>query len=135
MGQTNDKTYKGKSTPSKLDKAPRFNQNEFVQYELDDVQQKECKAWQIDGDGIFLAMQEEIDNGYKFSVKWDTYGECYSAFMQPATDGGRNSGCILTGRGSDACKAAKQLLYKQRFCLQDDWRDFVGRRNKFVLDD
>lgn len=135
MGQTNDRPSKSKGTSPRVDKAPRFNQSQFIQYELDDAQQKECKAWQLAELDLFMAVQEEVDNGYKFSVKWDTYGECYSAFMQPAADGHRNSGCILTGRGSTAYKAVKQLLYKQRFCLQDDWSGHVGRNNRFDIDD
>jgi len=115
--------------------APRFNGAKFVQYELDKAQQAECKAWQITSEEIFSELEAQIEAGYKFTIKWDSYNECYGVFMQAAGEGGSNYGSILTGRGSTVGKCLKQVLYKHRVCLQGDWSDYLERRGRDVLDD
>jgi len=113
----------------------RFNGAQFVQYELDKAQQAECKAWSISFEDILLEIEAQIEAGYKFTIKWDTYNECYGVFMQAASEGSPNFGSILTGRGSTVSKSLKQVLYKHRVCLQGDWSGYLERRGRDVLDD
>jgi len=116
-------------------KAPRFNDNQFVRYELDKAQQSECKAWDIGEDGLLDLVSAAIDDGYRFSLKWDDYSECYGVFMQPVVPEGSNAGLILTGRGSTVGKSIKQVLYKHHTCLAGDWSEYAERRGRDVIDD
>lgn len=116
-------------------KAPRFNDNQFVRYELDANQQKELKAANVTADQIFDDLFALISDGYKFTVKWDTYSECFGVFMQSDGTEDTNAGFILTGRGSSPLKALKQVIYKHRVCLDGNWSDYVEREGRGVIDD
>jgi len=125
---------KGAAQPRST-KAERWNEARFVQLELTDEQAKSLKATQVSADEIFAQMEKMIDDGYKFTIKFDGYGDCIGAWCQAATPDGPNSGIILTGRGSSAAKALKQLLYKHHVLLDGDWSVAAERRAPTVLDD
>jgi hypothetical protein len=126
-----DKQWGNTSNP----RSPRFNDVKFVQYELDVVQQKACKDHVVSPDEIFDSLLALCSDGYSVSVKYDGYSRAYAAFMQQRTEGGRNFGLILTGRGSSPFKAVKQLLYKHSVCLDGDWGEYVERDGPVVYDD
>jgi len=134
-GEQRSKNGKSGASRSSVDNAPRFNDAQFVQYELDKTQEAACKAQNVTEADIFASIMEMIDDGYKFTIKWDSYGECYACFIQAALPGGPNSGSILTGRGSQPYKAVKQALYKHHVCLQGDWAAYLERRGHRVIDD
>jgi hypothetical protein len=115
--------------------APRFNNAQFVQLELTEEQSKELKATIVTGDGILEQMEKMIDDGYKFTIKYDSYGDCIGAWCQPTDEGSANSGYILTGRGTSASKAVKQLLYKHHVLLQGDWGTHARPAHRVNLDD
>jgi len=119
----------------KTQKAVRFNDVQFIQYELDKAQQAECKASAITADELFDQILACISDGYKFSVRWDSYGECYGAYMQADSPENPNAGFILTGRGSSPLKAVKQVLYKHRVCLDGSWGEYAERKGRDVIDD
>lgn len=108
---------------------------EFIRYELDKSQQADCKAWVVSADDILSTLDKLIDDGYKISVKFDDYNECYGCFMQLSTGEGTNHGYILTSRGSTAAKALKQLFYKHYQALDGDWTSAAERQGRGVLDD
>lgn len=133
-----DKTamgHQGTKSRGNTAKAKRFDGSQFVQYELDKAQQAEVKGWEQSADQILYAAQEMVDSGYKFTLKWDTYGECYACFCMQGTDGGDNAGFVLTGRGSSVLKSLKQVLYKHLVCLEGDWSGHVERRGVDAIDD
>src|SRR5215813_12431100 len=106
MGYGSQGTKKDRANGKSVqDKAPRFNDVQFVNYELDKQTQAQCKAWEMDEAGVFDAIHKETGNGYTFSLKWDSYSQSYACFMQQKTENGANSGFILTGRGSSPFKA------------------------------
>lgn len=116
-------------------KAARFNDSQFIQYELDDAQLKELKAVEMTGDDILDAVLEEITNGYKFTIKYDSYSDCFGVFMQDSDGTTGNGGYILTGRGSTPAKALKQVLWKHRTCLDGSWAGYAERRGGAIIDD
>lgn len=125
---------KGKKTPARAT-APRWNDSLFVQYELNDAQLTQLKGMDNDGDTLLDAVLEEVDNGYKFTIKFDTFSEAYACWMLPDSAEHINTGLILSGRGSTPAKALKQLLYKHRVCLDGDWRGHAGRPVARTIDD
>lgn len=134
MGQTNDKPSKRQLPSGKSGKAPRFNRARFVNYELDTSEQAVCKGWDLSADNIWQEMSAMVDDGYKFTVKFDTYSEAYACFVQHGDeDGHLNSGLILAGRGSTCGKAVKQAIFKHKQ-LGGEWGAFAEKRSS-VLDD
>jgi hypothetical protein len=116
-------------------KTPRFNDAKFVNYELDKAQAETLKGHSNDGTEILSSVDSLLDDGYRLSVKFDEYSNCYSAFLQPIKPEGKNGGFILTGRGSSVLKAIKQCLYKHFVCLEGDWSEYVERRGETIIDD
>jgi hypothetical protein len=136
MGQSDDAALSKRSRASKpKEKAVRFNDSLFINYDLNDAEKAACKAWPMSEADVFHAMQEMIDDGYKFAFKYDAYSLAYSCFIQVAADGLPNSGKILTGRGSSTYKSVKQALYKHHVCLEGDWSAYAERRNSADMDD
>lgn len=116
-------------------KATRFNEAQFIQYELDVDQQRECKAWTVSESELFDDVFALIRDGYKFTLKWDSWSRSDACFMQPADPDGPNAGYILTGRGSSPFKALKQCVYKHRVCLDGEWGGYAERRGGDTIDD
>lgn len=119
----------------KSKKKERFNDNVFIQYELDEVLSKTCKDWSVNEGELFDAIERLVDSGYTLSVKHDTYNDCPSAFLRQTEEGGPNFGYILTGRGSTARKAVKQLLFKHYTVMEERWQEFAPRSRAIEIDD
>jgi hypothetical protein len=66
------------------------------------------------------ALGNLVDDGYKFTIKYDTFNKATVVFLFPE-DGSPNSGLILTGRGRTVSKALRQLCYKHYVMLETDW--------------
>lgn len=112
-----------------------YGKSEFINFELDKALQAECKAWKMDEASVFAAIEEMTSDGYKFSIKFDKYSDCYACFVFPPDSGHPNSGYILTGRGSSAWKSVKQCLFKHYVVFQGDWASHAGRDTRTSLDD
>jgi len=132
-----DSDLKKRSTKPRSDrpKAERFNDMQFIQYELDKDQQKACKDHAVTADELFDEMLALLSDGYKLSIRYDWYSECYAAYMQTTEGTAKNAGFILSGRGSTPFKAFKQLVYKHRVCLDGEWSGYAERRGGFNIDD
>ena len=118
-------------------RAVRWNDNEFVRLELNEAQKAECKAWCSELGELDAIVGQFIDDGYRVSVKYDSYSSAYGSFGQLATDDGKhqNSHLVLTGRGSTPLKAIKQMLYKHVHILEGSWGDEVSARYSDAIDD
>jgi len=113
----------------------RFNDAQFVRYELDKALQASCKAWEITSDAMLDAINRLADDGYAITVKWDSYSEAYLASVRQTRDNGKNSGFVLTGRGSSGAKALKQALFKHFEVMDTDWSQYAERRGIDAIDD
>jgi len=92
----------------------------FVQFELDDKQNKACKAWNLTLEELDDLLFKLSDEDYQFSLRYDSYGKCEGAWMQKRGDKGHNAGLILAGRGSTPLKALRNLLFKHSV-LDGEW--------------
>ena len=134
-GEQKDWKKKGAKNASERSNARRFNDAQFIQYELDKASQSACKAWEVTSDALVDAIDRLADDGYRVTVKWDTYSASFMCSLQQIHDDGRNKGYILTGRGSTGCKALKQVLFKHYTVMQEDWQEFAGFDRKAEIDD
>lgn len=134
MGQTNDK-FKGRpGRSSRAERQPRFNAARFVQYELDEEQQRACKSWQLDESSLLLELVSFTDDGYSVTFRWDTFSDSYACWLQIRGDDTHpNAGFILSGRGSSPAKAFKQAIFKHRL-MEERWAAFA-ERPKSEIDD
>jgi len=130
MGQTNDRNAKkgGKT-------ATRFNDVEFVQYELSVEEKAKCKAWCTTLDELDTATLRFCESGYTQSWKWDEYSKSYASFAQTKDQNSENFGLMLTGRGSTPLKAVKQALYKHYMIFDAVWPAPAKSRAEYEIDD
>ena len=116
-------------------KSERFNDVQFIQRELDKNETAACKAWDVDESHVFDAIHKLCEGEYSFSLKWDSFSDCYACFVQFRGEDGPNKGFILTGRGSSPFKAAKQALFKHYQLLDCLWEEFAERKLVVEIDD
>src|SRR4029453_7789875 len=102
--------------------AQQFGQDEFVNITLTDEQQSALRVWRTTGETVDAAWQETLENGYKFTTKWDEGNNCVVTFMFPQP-GSENAGYILTGRASSGFNALASVLYKHTAILRGKWAD------------
>jgi len=112
--------------------SPRSTDSEFVNYELTQSEVAEYRAWRNDLEAFDLVFTEALDNGYRFSAKYDDYSSSYSAFMFP-DEGSDNSGFILTGRGGSGYRALSECLFKHSEVFRGAWH--TSGRGGSVPDD
>ena len=93
----------------------------FVDVELAASEVGEYRQWRGDVDAVDLVWREALDNGYKFTARYDDRSSAYAVFMFP-DEGGDNYGYILSGRGGTPFRALAEVLYKHVFILRGDWR-------------
>jgi len=115
--------------------APRFNEAKFVLYELNKDQTAECKSQPNDAETLFGAMEAMITDGYAFSLKTDSYSGGIGCWVRHTDPDHANGGLILSGRGSTALKALKQVLFKHHICMAGLWTEYAERRDSDFIDD
>jgi hypothetical protein len=115
-------------------KQSKFDDVEFINYDLSSEQKKACKSWQLTVDEMDDHLIKLCEAQYKLSVAWDDYNEAFAAFLSTRDTHSYNAGKILTGRGSTPVKAIKQVLYKHLECLGEDWRNYARAKGD-ELDD
>jgi len=94
----------------------------FIQFELDKERQAMCKVWCNTLEELDDCLSNLVSSGYQLSVREDKYNKCFAAWILPKDDKNPNTGLILPGRGSTACKAIKQALYKHYvLCDGQSW--------------
>lgn len=95
--------------------------NQFVRYELAPDQVQACKAWEVTPDMVWDMLEKLIEANYAIALRWDDYTHCYACWVAAKKGHVDHDGFTLSGRGSTAWKAAKQVLYKHYVCLQEVW--------------
>lgn len=123
------------SRPKKQAQRQDWAQAEFIRLELTDAQKTEARQW-VSGHSELLTLADEvIENGYKFTVKYDDYNNCVAVFLQPADGEHENAGYILTGRGSTVASSLREVLYKHFVALSGDWSTSSDGPGRYETDD
>lgn len=116
-------------------KTPRFNDVQFIQFELSAEEAAHLKEQANDGSAVLDLVQRCIDAGYRVSSKHDERGDCYAVFMQPTDPEHEYAGFILPARGSTLLKALKQLMYKHFVSFEGDWGNAHAYASNVPIDD
>lgn len=115
-------------------KSSKFSDVKFINRELTRDEKEDLKAHEFSDSDAWLAMDKYCEE-YKFTLRYDERGACYSCFMQPTGVEHINTGLILTGRGSSLVKALKQTLYKhERLAFEQDWGTLDGTAHADIDD-
>lgn len=97
-----------------------FKPAQFVNVNLEDKQREELKAIQWTHEQFDSAFNALCNDGYSLKLRYDARNDCFSAWLL-APDGHKNSGRILSGRGSTPMKAVKQLVFIHFKILEGEW--------------
>jgi hypothetical protein len=116
-------------------KAKRFNDVVFVNWSLSAEEKASCKAWLINLEDLDDALLKLVEGGYKTTLSWDTYRECFTASIVPTEDSDPNKGYILTGKGSTPLKAVKQACYIHWHVMDGNWSSYAKQAEREELDD
>lgn len=101
----------------------------FVNYDLR-VDEKKALKKMIDEEPekFFDWVEKEVDGGYSFTLKRDTYNECIGCFVRQTDEKGPNQGMILTGRSQTAFGALAGALYRHCVLFQGEWDKHRGQK-------
>jgi hypothetical protein len=123
MGAKGDPKGKGEAMRQKIREAQRAQVpfKGFVPGDLTDVERKQCKDWPIWGERSDDMLANLLDNGYTLSIKPDTRGGGYMAFITANTAGHAYAGWVLSGRGSTPLKSLKQACFRHYVMLDEVW--------------
>jgi hypothetical protein len=81
------------------------------------------------------AVHKLIESGYKTTLKWDDYNDCFGAFVIAEGRNPENTGMVLTGRGSTPLKALKQAMFKHYVVFDGSWGAWAKQRPTTEFDD
>jgi hypothetical protein len=119
--------HNGKVKRTSAQPAPRFNNAEFVKYELSKEEKSTLKTDYAPRAELAHILLGFCEGGYKVTVKFDAYSSCYACFVQRADDKPKNANLILTGRGSVPASAILEAAFKHWVLFDEDWPVPVSR--------
>lgn len=107
----------------------------FINWNLSPAQKKELKAAAFTLDWADTQFIRLADEGYKVSLQFDTYNECYSCFITTRDKEHVNAGYILTGRGTTPLKAFKQAVYIGFHIMEGEFARYSTLEGREEIDD
>jgi hypothetical protein len=129
MASKGDPLNKGAEARSKM-----RPQSEFVRVEPSEKERQTIKALDFSAENMSDALEELTQAEYKVTFKWDTYADCQCCWLIAPDSNEDNKGLILSGRGSTAVKAFKQVFWLHTVKLHAIWPAPTGN-TKVELDD
>lgn len=118
--------------PRRYSELSNGNNITFVQYELDNSQKFELKAWRDEGKvTLSLCLAAFCEDGYKVSFKPDTRGPGCVVFISTDDKNSANFTGMLTGRGRTYESALMEAWYKHEY-MKRRWNiQARGPQNSF----
>lgn len=101
-------------------KRSSWTQGQFVRFELGKEHAQMLKKAKNDLPEMCSFIGKCIDCGYKFSTRYDQYGDCVAVWMQPDGTMEENKDLILSGRGRTFEGAMAEVLVKH-LVLNGEW--------------
>lgn len=102
--------------------AQDFKKSEFINHTFSDSDKRAFKEWSVAAaKNIADALDKLVDDGYSLSLKFDTYNDCYGAFIQTRDEKSGNYGYILSGRGRSGTSAVLGVLYRHYVLFEGEW--------------
>lgn len=122
------------STRTRNPRGQVFGDVRWVNYNLTDAHKAELeKMIKAGPEKLEAEFQSALQDGYKVSVGWDDYAECFSCTMYTREPGHVNEGMMLSSRARTWYKAVLMTVYKHAVVFEGHWvptaaddRDFEG---------
>jgi len=117
-----------KKNPIGTPKTPQTPRNgassaQFLNYTLTVDEVARFKKWRDEQtiETLNEAIEGLLDKRYSVSVKWDTFNECYSAFITAPKGDDGDITVILSGRGRSAVSATLGALFRHYHVFEGVW--------------
>lgn len=120
-----------KSRPTQSD----WQQATFINRDLTTQEAEACKLWEFSEEEAFDTLEKITQEGYKVTFRLDEYHHCAGCWLLPEKTHLDNAGKILTGRGSSAYKAFKQVYYKHAVLFSELWPSDPSQADYPEIDD
>lgn len=93
----------------------------FVRYRLTEAELAQARNACLELGDLGGIIEQFIEEGYKFSAGFDSYGGGIQAFITPAKKGMVNEGWTLTARAPDVRLAIGMLAFKHYTLFDQTW--------------
>lgn len=108
-----------------------FKSAVFINHAFTADDKARFKEWAGTNIGELWGIIDRVcDDGFKVTVKEDTYNQCYSAFLQASDEKNALYGYILTGRSRSASMALLAVLFRHYVVFEADWPTDVSRDSR-----
>jgi hypothetical protein len=126
----------GSNGPSKPQKSGwRPGEVVFLSSDLSVEEKLHCKAWASFNDDADGVLDRLCADGYRVSIKQDTYSGGFQCSITPGPDNKEHAGFILMGRGSTPLKSARQACYRHFVLYGESWPVEVNQHRSQEFDD
>ena len=100
-----------------------FGDWEFVDVKVTKADKASFKDWSTKtaADSVDL-LSTLVNSGYKLSVSWSDYSDCYTASLSCTEEGLANYHLVMTSRSDELWEAVMLALYKHYvMCHDETW--------------
>lgn len=93
----------------------------FVDVRLTAEQRQQYQGWAAEDDDVLAVLFDEVLNGYKFTLSFNSKNQSFTASLTAVGTGGGNDGYTLSSFGAEPWVAVRVLIYKHRVISEGDW--------------
>lgn len=97
----------------------------YVNYTPNEQDKAQLKEMLSGGWDAWGEITDILTGGYKISISWDGYHDCFSAALYCTDEGNGNSGWNLPARASDPYSALVRAIFLHVYILSGDWSGAV----------
>lgn len=133
-GETRNKRTGISKPAEKSKKFSGFNNAKFINRELTKEEAQICKAQPFTPETLVTMLDRLLDDRYKVTFSFDNYHNCFTSALVPVGDDHDHTGYILTGKGSCAEKAFKQVLFIHFELFHEQWPSGLTKQDLEIDD-
>lgn len=94
----------------------------WVNYTLTDVDKAElARVMSEQPTALNTELETALQEGYRFSVRYDSFADCFAVAMYDPNQGAKNFGKMLNSRSKDWMLAVMMTVWKHTVIFQGEW--------------
>jgi hypothetical protein len=101
---------------------------QFVRYRLTEAELAQARNACLDMGDVGEVISQFVDEGYKFSASFDSYGGGIQVFVTPTPKNPQNLGMTLTARAPELRLAVGMLAFKHYTLFAQQWPSDISDR-------
>jgi len=117
----------------KKTKAPKIEWKGYLNVNISTEDAAAFDQWEVKRKFSFSDISILVDNGYKFSLNFDTHHSGFVASLYSGSTKLAWTGWTLTAWAEDAETAIRLLFYKHYMMCEEDWERFTYKSEKSGL--